>query len=83
MRKPRKGMVERFLRHLILSRDFHTSLILHTLSPESGGKKQKKNTSAEYLQPKDANNLPFFLMKHRQINWKLDAAPCDGSPANV
>lgn len=28
MRKPRKGIVERFLRHLILSRDFHTSLIL-------------------------------------------------------
>lgn len=28
MRKPRKGMVERFLRHLILSRDFHTSLML-------------------------------------------------------
>lgn len=28
MRKPRKGIVERFLRHLILSRDFHTSLML-------------------------------------------------------
>ncbi|KAF3855238.1 hypothetical protein F7725_023293 [Dissostichus mawsoni] len=32
MRKPRKGMVERFLRHLILSRDFHTSLMMNTLS---------------------------------------------------
>lgn len=31
MRKPRKGIVERFLRHLILSRDFHTSLMLYTL----------------------------------------------------
>lgn len=32
MRKPRKGMVERFLRHLILSRDFHSSLMLLALS---------------------------------------------------
>lgn len=37
MRKPRKGMVERFLRHLILSRDFHTSLMLYMLSLGSAG----------------------------------------------
>lgn len=45
MRKPRKGMVERFLRHLILSRDFQTSLMLFNLSPGSVTKPRPSTTT--------------------------------------
>lgn len=45
MRKPRKGMVERFLRHLILSRDFHTSLMLALSVGSVTGEHDKQHVS--------------------------------------
>lgn len=46
MRKPRKGIVDRFLRHLIFSKDFHTSLIWSTLSLRSAGERIRKKHKA-------------------------------------
>ena len=76
MRKPRKGIVERFLRHLILSRDFHTSLMPCTLSQGSArgehGKRHVRPACSECRQPSllHANNLPF-LSKNQHIVGEL------------
>lgn len=45
MRKPRKGIVERFLRHLILSRDFHSSLMLMLSVRSVTGEHDKRHVS--------------------------------------
>lgn len=81
MRKPRNGIVERFLRHLILSRDFHTSLMLYTLSLGSAWEEHDDTLDWHALNVVCLSSccmqIICLFIKHQEIVGELFSGPYD------